>query len=245
MIGHNVPSLPEQPSPLHTPGMSPRTRAAGHSVAAADAPAGRGRSDERRTQAERSESTRTLLVRTARDLFAKNGFAGTSIEDIASAASVTKGALYHHFVSKEELFEAVFEAEQRAIADQVFESIKRRRGALQRIAAGCEEFLNVCMDSATRQLLLIDAPAVLSDRQVERIWNTSWLPMLVSGLEKAMAEGAMARRPAEPLAHIIFGGLCQGSIMAAQTEDPRASLNDVRREVKRLINALQIDRDER
>ena len=197
----------------------------------------RAPSEERRTQAERSEATTSLLVREARKLFATRGFAGTSIEDIASAAGVTRGALYHHFPSKEAVFEAVFDAEQSAIGAQVYTVLKRKRGALSKVAAACDEFLTLCLDPEIQQILLVDGPAVLSDRN--EMWRSSWLPLMISGLEKAMEEGSLERRRAEPLAHLIFGGLCQGAMMAVRSEDPTRSINDVRREVKRLIESLR------
>ena len=193
--------------------------------------------EERRTQAERSEATTSLLVREARQLFATRGFAGTSIEDIASAAGVTRGALYHHFPSKEAVFQAVFDAEQAAIGAEVYSALKRKRGALAKVAAACDEFLTLCLDPEIQQILLVDGPAVLSDRR--EMWSSSWLPLMVSGLEKAMEEGSLEPRPATPLAHLIFGGLCQGAIMAVRQEDPTRSINDVRREVKRLIESLR------
>src|SRR6185503_14060113 len=64
----------------------------------------------RRTQADRSASTREALIRAARPLFAEHGFAGVATEAIVSAAGVTRGAMYHQFADKTELFAAVFEA---------------------------------------------------------------------------------------------------------------------------------------
>ncbi len=198
----------------------------------------RASGEERRTQAERSEATTSLLVREARKLFAERGFAGTSIEDIATAAGVTRGALYHHFPSKEAVFEAVFDAEQSAIGAKVYTALKQKRGALSKVAAACDEFLTLCLDPEVQQILLVDGPAVLSDRR--EMWNSSWLPVMISGLEKAMAEGTLEPRPAAPLAHLIFGGLCQGAMMSARSDDPNRSMNEVRREIKRLIESLRI-----
>ncbi len=196
------------------------------------------RREERRTQAERSEATTALLIREARKLFAAGGFAGTSIEDIASAAGVTRGALYHHFPSKEALFEAVFDAEHAELGVKIYTALDKKKGALERVEAGCEEFLRLCGDPEVQRILLIDGPAVLSSRR-EKIWDSSWLPMMTSGFEKAMEEGTVERRSAAPLAHVIFGGMCQGAMMAARSDDPSRSMNEVRLEVQRMIDALK------
>ena len=70
----------------------------------------------RRTQAERTEATTTALVDAARELFAQDGYAATSLDAVAAKARVTKGAVYHHFEGKQQLFEAVFAREVERLA---------------------------------------------------------------------------------------------------------------------------------
>ncbi len=65
-----------------------------------------------RTQRQRTEATTGQLLEEARRLFAADGYNATSLDDVVAAAGVTKGALYHHFRSKRELFRAVFENEE-------------------------------------------------------------------------------------------------------------------------------------
>src|SRR5215471_15831561 len=59
-----------------------------------------------------SEATRAALLDEATRLFAAHGYAGTSLEDVASASQVTRGAVYHHFEGKQALFEAVLDAQE-------------------------------------------------------------------------------------------------------------------------------------
>src|SRR3989442_3448107 len=68
----------------------------------------------RSRRADYSESTRQALVDSAVEMFAKRGYAATSLDAIAKRARVTKGALYHHFSGKQALFEAAFEAVETA-----------------------------------------------------------------------------------------------------------------------------------
>src|ERR1044072_5758695 len=74
---------------------------------------------ERRTQAERSEATRRALGEAARPLFAAGGYAGVGTEEIVRSAGVTRGALYHHFGGKRDLFEAVYEQVEADLAERV------------------------------------------------------------------------------------------------------------------------------
>src|SRR4051794_38128836 len=110
---------------------------------------------ERRTQAQRSEATISDLVATARELFATKGFAGTSIEDMVRAAGVTRGALYHHFENKTDLFRAVLEAEARKLADRIVAAAERKRDPWKQVEAGALAFLDACTDPEVQQILLI------------------------------------------------------------------------------------------
>jgi AcrR family transcriptional regulator len=191
-----------------------------------------------RTQTERSKATIGELVRAGRSLFAERGFAGTSIEDIVRAAGVTRGALYHHFADKTELFRAVLEEEERELVRASAEAAARKRGAWRKVEAGCDAFLDACLDKGVQQILVTDAPAVLGWDTVREIEFGYWLSTLTRSIEKAMAEGTLARRPAEPLAHLIFGALCEGSYVIAGASDQRAAMHEVRGELRRLLRSL-------
>ncbi len=78
-----------------------------------------GPATARRTQAERSEATRDALIEAARELFAEHGYAGVGTEEIVRAAGVTRGALYHHFEGKRELFEAVYERIEAELTERI------------------------------------------------------------------------------------------------------------------------------
>src|SRR5215210_3047371 len=106
--------------------------------AAADAP--------RRTQAERSEATRAALIATARRLFAARGYAAVGTEELVRAAGVTRGALYHHFDGKADLFRAVFEQLEGEIAERLAADALARPDPWEAMLAGLEMFLDVCLE---------------------------------------------------------------------------------------------------
>ena len=209
-----------------------------------DAPAGLPRrpgntKEDRRTQAERSEATRDQLITTGRRLFAEKGFAATSIEELVRAAGVTRGAMYHHFGSKEELFEAVFTREQRSIGDLVRAAAMKKEGAWDKLKAGCDEFLTRSLDPQTQQILLIDGPAVLGSARAQEIDEKTSMHLLSYALEKAMDQGTIAKRPVMPLAQLLFGALCQAAMVAARDDDPAATMRQMRKELQRLLDALE------
>lgn len=215
---------------LHTVGMHPPPPAA---------PSSQVQLETRRTQAQRSETTTQQLVAAARDLFARKGFAGTSIEDIVQAAGVTRGAMYHHFQSKEELFEEVFNQQEQVLGKRVQQAAMKKRGAWDQLKAGCDEFLRACTEPAVQQISLIDAPAVLGSRRVEEIQRSHSLKMLTHTIEKAMEQGALRKRPALPLAQLINGALCQAAMVTARSEEDPATSKQMRRELRHMLDALE------
>lgn len=190
------------------------------------------------TQAERSEATTKQLVGVARDLFAERGFAGTSIEDIVQAAGVTRGALYHHFDSKTDVFRAVFEDAQRDIARMTVEAARMKRGAWRQIEAGATATLDAFLDPGLQQIVLLDAAAVLGWEGRREIQSRHCIVLWVRGLENAIAEGTLRKRPVEPLAHILFGAVCEAAMTVARADDQQRAMHDVRREVRELLAAL-------
>lgn len=195
--------------------------------------------EDRRTQAQRSGETTEQLVAAARRLFAEKGFAGTSTEEIVRTASVTRGAMYHHFTSKEDLFEAVFRREQEAIARRVQQTAAKKKGAWAQLKAGCDEFLTASLDPEIQQITLIDAPAVLGLNRINELECPRSMQMLSNVIERAMQEGTLRRRPVMPVAQLLFGALCQAAIVAAQASDGDATMKQMRRELQRLLDGMQ------
>src|SRR5271154_5485497 len=112
-------------------------------------------------QAQHSASTRAALLRVARRLFAEQGYTATATEEVVRRARVTRGALYHHFRDKQDLFKAVLDDEQVKLAASIKAVAARETDPWRALMAGCHAFLDACLDSSVQQILLIDAPAVL------------------------------------------------------------------------------------
>jgi AcrR family transcriptional regulator len=193
----------------------------------------------RRTQQERTEATTAALIAAARQLFARVGFADTAIEDVLQSAGVTRGALYHHFDSKHALFRAVFELEEKALCDRVMAAAGREPLAGASLRAGCRAFLEVCLDPDVQRIVLSDAPAVLPPAELREIEARYAFAMLYRGLERAVAEGAMAPRPVEMLARFLFGALSECATAIARSTHPKKAFQDACRELDFVLGALQ------
>src|SRR4051812_25049391 len=110
---------------------------------------------------ERSETTRSALLEAARRLFTDPGYASVSTEQIVRDAGVTRGALYHHFKDKQDLFRAVFESIEQEMAERVATAAVTETDPWRQQLLATGAFLDNCLDPAVQQIALTDAPSVL------------------------------------------------------------------------------------
>jgi AcrR family transcriptional regulator len=192
----------------------------------------------RRTQRERSETTTAHLVGAARTLFAERGYADTSLDQVVDAAGVTKGALYHHFGNKRDLFEAVFREEERRVRDAVAAVVARRHDPRAGLYAGCRAFLDACIDPGVQRITLLDAPSVLGRERMREIELEHALALIQAGLAAATASDGAGRRDLEPPAYLLFGALGEAAMFIARADDQAAAKRKCERELKALLDGL-------
>ena len=187
----------------------------------------------KRTQAERSAATRAALVGAARPLFAARGYAAVGTEEVVRAAGVTRGALYHQFAGKEELFAAVFEEVEAGVAEGIGRVIAGGGGAADpagALRAGVAAWLDAVDDPEIQRIVLIDAPAVLGWDRWREVALRYAGGMVEAVLQAGMDAGQLAPRPVEPLAHVLLGALDEAALYVAQSADraaARAAVEDV------------------
>jgi AcrR family transcriptional regulator len=169
----------------------------------------------------RSEATRQRLVIAARGLFAARGYAGVGTEEIVRAAGVTRGALYHQFRDKADLFAAVAETIEAEIAQQIAAgALAAAADPLSALRAGARLFLEVCAQPEVERVILLDAPAVLGWQAWRDLATRYGLGLLQQALQTAMDAGAIARQPVVPLAHVLIGALDECALYVARAADP-------------------------
>jgi AcrR family transcriptional regulator len=194
----------------------------------------------RRTQAERREATTSALVDAARDLFAGDGYSATSLDAVAAKARVTKGAVYHHFDGKQQLFEAVFAREVErltALLPVVYASKKDPWDAAE---ACCRAFLERCLEPGLQRIMLLDALAAIGWEAVRRN-EAPLLEMLEFAIARAVEAGRIAPRPTAPLAHFLYGALCETAMLVARADDQRAAYRRAVAELGHVMAGLRID----
>ena len=175
------------------------------------------------SQAERREKTRGAILDAAEKAFSTEGFAATRMEDIAAAAGVAKGAVYHHFPSKETLFEAVFEQTSRALLRRVVGVSLGAGDVLDGMVAGSREYFVACAEPALGRIILRDGPAVLGWERWRQIDAEHFGRMFPVVLGQAMDQGLLARQPVEPLARLLVGAVTEAAVACASAEDPAAT----------------------
>src|SRR4051794_21091871 len=160
---------------------------------------------ERRTQADRSAATRAALVDAARALFAEHGFAAVGTEAIVRAAGVTRGALYHQFADKTDLFAAVVEAVEQTVMERVIGviSIAEAEDPLTELRVGAGAWLDVCGDPEVQRIVLLDGPAVLGWDRWREIGMRHAMGLVEGVLGAAVEAGLVPRQPLAPLAHVV------------------------------------------
>jgi AcrR family transcriptional regulator len=179
------------------------------------------------TQSERTEATRGALVAAGLKLFGGRGYAGVGTEEIVAAAGVTRGALYHHFRDKRDLFRAVFVAQEEAFLRGVAEAVLPVEGGYARLAAALEATLDACTDPVVARISFLDGPAVLGVEEWRAIIEEYSLGLMRMMLTEAMDAGELRAAPPDALAHLVLGALNEaGMVIAAggDREDTGAAL---------------------
>ncbi len=191
-------------------------------------------------KAEQSEATRNALLDAARSLFSERGFSAVSTEEIVQAAGVTRGALYHHFKDKLDLFTAVVERVEQGIIERVATAALAEADVWERQRVAVGAFLDSCLDPAVQRIILTDAPSVLDLAAWREIEARYGLALVRAGLQNVMDAGLIEQQPLEPLAHMLLGAMAEGGLLIARAEDPAVARREVGDSLDRILRGLRV-----
>jgi AcrR family transcriptional regulator len=205
--------------------------------------------EKRRTQAERAAGTRDALIAAGRSLFASPGFADVSMETIVGDAGVTRGALYHHFADKTELFAAVFEKVEGEMAARMGETIAAagETDPVEIMRLGSTFWLDACADPEVQRIVLMDAPAVLGWERWNEIGQRYNIGLVRGLITAAIESGSIPPQPVEATALTLLGALREATLYIARAEDQQQARDDAGAVINRLVDSLRArpDSDER
>jgi AcrR family transcriptional regulator len=187
---------------------------------------------------EQVRQTRAALLVAARARFGVNGFAATSVEDVAGAAGMTIGALYHHFGNKTELFAAVFEQVHLEVLARNARAATEGEDDVDGLRRAFDDFLDAVLDPEVCRIMITDAPSVLGLQRFTELDERYAFAAIVDALERARAEGRLAVSSTEALAHLLLGALVRGGMLIATSPTPRETRDEVSATIRDLLAGL-------
>jgi AcrR family transcriptional regulator len=194
----------------------------------------------KRTQAERSEATRSALLNAARELFSSKGFAGAGREEIVARAGVTRGALQHHFRDKTSLFLAVYEeVEAEVVAATAAAAMAEGGDPLEQLRAGCKAYLDAVLDPAIQRICAIDGPAVLASDVRQEITDKYALGLVRHAVVESMRTGSIEETPVEPLTRMLLAGIMAAAQYVATSPDHTLARSEAGRTVDLFLDNLK------
>jgi AcrR family transcriptional regulator len=190
---------------------------------------------------EYTEATRRALLDSAAAAFVDRGFAEASLDDIARAARLTKGALYHHFAGKQDLFRAVFEEVEMEMIAAVRRAGADEPDSWRQMLAGVGAFLDACLTPRYRRIALEEGPAALGWHRWREIDEAYALALVRAPLARLMSSGVLRRQPVDLLARVLLAALTEAGMAVAAASDRQAARRDAEALVVELLSGFRTD----
>lgn len=189
-------------------------------------------------RAEQVAQTRAALVEAGRRLFGADGFKATSVDDLAKAARVTTGALYHHFPTKADLFEAVFEHTHTELMTAATNAAHGAADSLEELAQGFDAFLDGVLQPDVQRILVIDGPAVLGLARFTELDERYAFAVIAQALQAASAAGAIRMADPETVTRLLLGALTRGAMLIANSDNPVTTQHAVSDSLRALLSSF-------
>jgi AcrR family transcriptional regulator len=195
-----------------------------------------------RTQAERSAATQQALIQAARRLWGERGYAEVSTPEIAEAAGVTRGAMYHQYADKAALFRAVIEAMDLEILERLQASVAaaQPKTPADTMHAMAGAWFDIAGEPEIRQLMLLDGPSVIGWREYREMSQNNSVESAEALLQAAIDAGQLKPQPLRPLALVLLGALEEAAMYLADADDPAKAREEVGAVIRDLIDGLLI-----
>ncbi len=194
------------------------------------------------SQAERRAATIAAVLAAAQKQFATKGFDQTTIDDIAARAGVAKGAVYHHFESKEQIFERVLDSILVGMAKEVSLAATAGKTFIDGMVIGTQKYLECATAPGTRRVLLVDGPIVLGWTKWREMDQRHFgrLPALTAALKSGMSSSEV-----EALIHLLTGAITEAAFVCATAREPRKKARELSAGLRMLLSGLATNRGSR
>jgi AcrR family transcriptional regulator len=191
---------------------------------------------------ERGRATRDRLIAAGRERFGEHGYEAASIDSILGQAGVKRGALYHHFESKQALFDAVLDRVVSEVAQAAAEAARAQSDPVESLRAGCSAWLRMALDPAVQRIALLDPPAVVGWTRWRELDEQHILGGVRRNLQLIAADGRLPPGDVDLLAHMILASVNEAALFIARAKNPRRALATGQSAVDSLIDRLAGDR---
>jgi len=191
------------------------------------------------TKEERAQATRTALIAAAREMFTDRGYAAVGTEEIVAQAEVTRGALYHHFADKRDLFRAVHEQIEAQLVADIAAQMDGITDPLDLLKTGTRAFLDACMDPTLARVALLDAPSVLGWAEWREIDMKHGMGLVSAALQAGVEAGVLRDQPVKPLAHLLLAAMGEAALMVANSGDPKETRDEMEASLLELLEGLR------
>src|SRR5579871_987037 len=190
------------------------------------------------TRLEKGLATRERIVSAATRAFTTVGYDGTSIEDLLGELQISRGALYHHFDSKEAIFEAVLEKIEADIAKATVDATAGIKDPVVALRTGCDAFLRMAREEKVRRIVLIDAPAALGWEKWREIDARHGFGLMKATLKAIAKKGLLRSELTETFAHILLASLMETALVIARADNVAKATRNGRAAIRELIDKL-------
>ena len=203
-----------------------------------------------RRKADKAQATRQSILKVARAVFTERGYADAATDEIAEKAGVTRGALYHHFRDKKDVFALVYEILQREIYSRILEATSAESDVWERLIQACHVYLDASMDPAVQRIVLLEAPRVFSRRTLSELQAVTGPGLIGPGLmrmflQELMDTGVIFRQNAWSLSILIGGALDAAALEIATAPDKEMWRRELGIAIDKLLHRLRISKNEK
>ncbi len=188
---------------------------------------------------EYADATRLALLESAQNLFADQGYHRTSVDEICKNARVTKGALYHHYENKEDLFADLVEMLEADIVQRIADAMDDTSDLWATTVDGIDMFLEHCLDPAYRRIVMIDAPNVIGATRLAQIGERTALGLLRGLFQALMDQKVIAKQPIEVSVRMLLSLLIEGGLLIGESKTPKKTKSEVRKMIRRFLDSLK------
>jgi AcrR family transcriptional regulator len=189
-------------------------------------------------RSEQGQATREQLVAVATELFGTRGYEATSIEAVLDAAGVSRGSLYHHFPSKEALFEAAMQAVETRVGEETLAAVEGTTDTASLLRAGCLAWIRIAGDPVVQRIILLDAPSVLGWERWRAIEEEHALGNIKQAMELAALEGRIPSNLVDVFAHTLLATMNELALRMVRADDFAAAQRTAELAVDELLGRL-------